>query len=178
MKPTRLLTTCCREIINLPRSRARLASLYSDFRNQRQTNPDGYQANASTWLRALTAAAKAGLIPSQSGSHDRFTLRTGEELAKALQTSELGRPLALGSVLEDALSRKELVPLQEFLDAKHSIYAKSRIPTPWQVMQWSLKQLGVIAGEAAEDRLVTGNFVIMANVEVCTVRRSVNVLNH
>ncbi|TKA36969.1 hypothetical protein B0A54_11333 [Friedmanniomyces endolithicus] len=148
------------------RSRARLASLYSDFRSQRQTNPDGYQANASAWLRALTAAAKAGLVPAQAGSqHDRFTLHAGEELLRGLQTTEFGRPLALGSVLEDAVRRGQLIPVREFLDAKKSVYAKSWVPTPWQVVSWSLRQLGVTGREGVEDRLVKGDFVDMANVE-------------
>ncbi|KAI7343476.1 hypothetical protein KC354_g15633 [Hortaea werneckii] len=141
------------------RSRARLASLYSDFRNQRQTNPDGYHANASAWMRALTAAANAGLIPSSSASsqHDHFVLQTGEELARALQTQELGRPLALGSVIDEAVRKKELIPWKEFLEAKESIYAKHWLPTPWQVMSWGLRQLGVIGGESSEDKLVQGD---------------------
>ncbi|KAK3069974.1 hypothetical protein LTR53_011260 [Teratosphaeriaceae sp. CCFEE 6253] len=148
------------------RSRARLASLYSDFQYQRQTNPDGYQANATAWLRALTTAAKAGLIPAQIGAqNDRFTIHAGEDLSRALQTQEFGRPLALGSVLEDAVRKKELIPVRDFLDAKQSVYAKSWIPTPWQVMSWGLRQLGVIGREGAEDKLVTGDFVVMANVE-------------
>lgn len=93
-------------------------------------------------------------------------LRTGEELSKTLQTQEFGRPLALGAVVQDAVDRKELVPLKEFLDAKKSIYAKTWIPTPWQAVSWGLKQLGVVGGEPAEDRLVAGNFVVMANLEV------------
>ncbi|KAK1060265.1 hypothetical protein LTR74_011985 [Friedmanniomyces endolithicus] len=148
------------------RSRARHASLYSDFRSQRQTNSDGYQANASAWLRALTAAAKAGLVPAQAGSqHDRFTLHTGEELLRGLQTTEFGRPLALGSVLEDAVRKGQLIPVREFLDAKKSVYAKSWVPTPWQVVSWSLRQFGVTGREGVEDRLVKGDFVVMANVE-------------
>ncbi|KAI7486994.1 hypothetical protein KC351_g2955 [Hortaea werneckii] len=149
------------------RSRARLASLYSDFRNQRQTNPDGYHANASAWMRALTAAANAGLIPSSSASsqHDHFVLQTGEELARALQTQELGRPLALESVIDEAVRRKELIPVKEFLEAKESIYAKHWLPTPWQVMSWGLRQLGVIGGDSSEDKLVRGEFVIMDNLE-------------
>ncbi|KAI6861708.1 hypothetical protein KC338_g6500 [Hortaea werneckii] len=149
------------------RSRARLASLYSDFRNQRQTNPDGYHANASAWMRALTAAANAGLIPSSSASsqHDHFVLQTGEELARALQTQELGRPLALGTVIDEAVRRKELIPVKEFLEAKESIYAKHWLPTPWQVMSWGLRQLGVIGGDSSEDKLVRGEFVIMDNLE-------------
>jgi hypothetical protein len=37
-----------------------------------------------------------------------------------------------------------------------------------------LKQLGVIGGESVEDKLVAGNFVVMANVEV---RQNAMVLN-
>ncbi|KAK3678017.1 hypothetical protein LTR78_002112 [Recurvomyces mirabilis] len=137
-----------------------------NFRLQRHSNPDGYEANSAAWLSALTAAAKEGLIPIQTGAqHDRFSLHTGEELLRALQTQEYGRPLALGSAIEDAVRKKELVPLQEFLDAKQSVYTKSWLPTPWQVMSWSLRQLGVTGREGAEDKLVTGNFVMMANVE-------------
>jgi charged multivesicular body protein 7 len=118
-------------------------------------------------LRALSAASKAGLIPSQAGANsDRFVLKTGEELSRSLQTQEFGRPLALGAVLQDAVERKELVPLAEFLNAKKSIYAKTWIPTPWQAVSWGLKQLGVMGGESVEDKLIAGNFVVMANVEV------------
>ncbi|KAH9833612.1 putative SNF7 family protein [Teratosphaeria destructans] len=150
------------------KSRARLASLYSDFRTQRQTNPDGYTANASAWIRALSAAAKQGLLPSQAGAtqHDHFLLSSGEALAQALTTAEHGRPLALGSVIEEAVKRKELVPLLEFLDGKGSIYAKSWLPSLWQVFSWGLRHLGVMGdGDGAEDKLVRGDFVIMANVE-------------
>jgi charged multivesicular body protein 7 len=59
--------------------------------------------------------------------------------------------------------------MKEFLDAKKSIYAKSWVPTPWQVVSWGLRQLGVTGGEAAVDTLVTANFVVMANVEVWSV---------
>jgi len=171
VKPTKR-TPCSTQQTYPFSSRARLASLYSDFRSQRQTNPAGYQANASAWLRALTAAAKAGLIPAQAGSqHDRFTLHTGEELLRGLQTTEFGRPLALGSVLEDAVRKGQLIPVREFLDAKKSVYAKSWVPTPWQVVSWSLRQLGVTGREGVEDRLVKGDFVAMANVEVWRVRR-------
>ncbi|KAK5107589.1 hypothetical protein LTR62_000983 [Meristemomyces frigidus] len=147
-------------------SRTRLASLYSDFRLQRQSNPDGYQANVAAWLRALTAAAKEGHIPSQTGTqHDHFSLCTGEELLRELQTREYGRPLSLGSVIEDAVKKKELVPLQQFMESKQSVYAKSWVPTPWEVMSWGLRQLGVTGRQGVEDKLVIGIFVVMATVQ-------------
>lgn len=93
-------------------------------------------------------------------------LHSSDDLARELQTPEFGRPLALGAVIEDAVRKKELIPLKDFLDSKQSIYAKSWIPTPWEVVSWGLRQLGVIGGESAEDRLVTADFVIKANVEV------------
>ncbi|KXT08018.1 hypothetical protein AC579_2534 [Pseudocercospora musae] len=147
------------------RSRSRLASLYSDFRFQRSTNPDGYQANSSAWLRALSSAAKAGLIPSQTtGSNSRFVLESSPELLRELQTQEYGQPLALGAVLEDAVKSKALVPLKEFLENTQSLYHKSWIPTPWQGLTWALRQAGLI-GAGAHDRLVRGQFVVVANVE-------------
>ena len=68
--------------------------------------------------------------------------------------------------MEDAVRRGQLIPVREFLDANKSVYAKSWVPTPWQVVSWSLRQLGVTGREGVEDRLVKGDFVVMANVEV------------
>ncbi|KAL9096936.1 MAG: hypothetical protein Q9165_000900 [Trypethelium subeluteriae] len=85
-------------------STGRLASLYSDFRLQANTNPDGYDANVSAWRKALADAARAGLLPTQGGSRDLLTIRTGEELAQALDSKQWGRPLALGSVIVSALA--------------------------------------------------------------------------
>ena len=66
------------------------------------------------------------------------------------------------------MKRKDLIQLKEFLDAKQSVYAKSWIPTPWQVLSWGLRQLGVIGDgtEGLDERVATADFVVMANVEV------------
>lgn len=115
----------------------------------------------------MTAGTEAGVIPSQAGTeHDRFVLHCGEQLARALQTQEFGRPLALGAAIQDAVRKKDLIQVKEFLDAKQSVYAKSWIPTPWQIVSWTLRQLRVIGEEVADDKLVAASFVVMANVEV------------
>jgi len=88
-------------------SKARLASLYSDFSYQAKTNPEGYIANISAWRQALGRALRAGKVPSSganSGSgrvagNDTLVLETGEELSRALDTRTWGRPVALGSVI-------------------------------------------------------------------------------
>ncbi|KAK5135769.1 hypothetical protein LTR04_004591, partial [Oleoguttula sp. CCFEE 6159] len=130
------------------------------------TNPDGYAANIAAWRDALTAAARAGLIPSQGIDHDLLAIRTGDELARALESREWGRPLALGTVIQDAVARKEMVPLREFLENKTIVYVRSWRVSPWQVVSWGLRQLGLTGRTAAEDKLAVGSFVIMANVEV------------
>ena len=119
------------------------------------------------WVRALTAAARAGLLPLKQrtlahSSHLAFT--SGDELARALQTREYGKPPALDAVIRDAVERRELVPLSDFLNAQKSIYSKSWVPSPWQVVSWGLKQLGV-SGIFGGDKLAVGNFVVLANVE-------------
>ncbi|KAH0343369.1 hypothetical protein KCU83_g8868, partial [Aureobasidium melanogenum] len=150
------------------RSRNRLQSLYSDFRLQKTSNPDGYQANSRAWLRGLTAAARAGRLPSASttaGQPSHVVFGSGEELSRALNSQQWGRPLALGAVIQDAVERREFIPLDDFLNATKSVYAKSWIPSPWQVVSWGLKQVGVASLFGASDKLSVGNLVVMANVE-------------
>ncbi|KAH0365774.1 hypothetical protein KCU65_g5794, partial [Aureobasidium melanogenum] len=150
------------------RSRNRLQSLYSDFRLQKTSNPDGYQANSRAWLRGLTAAARAGRLPPASttvGQPSHVVFGSGEELSRALNSQQWGRPLALGAVIQDAVERREFIPLDNFLNATKSVYAKSWIPSPWQVVSWGLKQVGVASLFGASDKLSVGNLVVMANVE-------------
>jgi charged multivesicular body protein 7 len=79
----------------------RLASLYSDFSYQEHTNPDGYRANLEAWRRALVAAAREGVLPTEHGSkdHDRLVIHTGDDLAAALDTRDWGVPSGLGRVV-------------------------------------------------------------------------------
>jgi len=90
---------------NSNNSKARLASLYSDFSHQAKSNPDGYAANISAWRQAISRALQAAKIPSSrvaggSGSgYNTLVLETGEELLRALNTKTWGRPVALGSVI-------------------------------------------------------------------------------
>lgn len=67
--------------------------------------------------------------------------------------------------MDEAVQTKALIPLQDFLGAKQSIYSKSWIPTPWQIISWGLQQIGFAGKGRSEEKLVSGDFVIMANVE-------------
>lgn len=83
-----------------------------------------------------------------------------------MNSTQWGRPLALGAVIQDALDKREFVPLDDFLNSTKSVYAKSWIPSPWQLVSWGLKQVGVASLFGTSDKLSVGNFVVMANVEV------------
>lgn len=151
--------------------RARLPALYSDFRPQRTLNPDGYQANISAWRRALAAIARSGLAPASKSSTqpNLLVLDCDERLVRALESKQFGRPLALGAVFAEALGAKEIVALDEFMNQKQSIYHRPwTIPGPWALAAWTLRQLGVadIFGAGRGDKVPTGRFVILANLEV------------
>lgn len=144
----------------------RINSLFSDFRQQREVNPEGYQANITAWTKALSDAARAGVIPTQGTTCDILSIRTGEELVRGLAHPVYGKPECLPSVLHEAVQKREMVPLKDFLNAKESIYKTSWIPSPWQMMQWGLRQVGVLGKSGAPNKLAANNFVVVKNVEV------------
>ncbi|KAK7748918.1 hypothetical protein SLS53_000943 [Cytospora paraplurivora] len=153
--------------------KARLPALYSDFRGQRNTNPDGYHANVSAWRRGLASLVRAGLAPTGSGSSsipNHVVLNADESLLRALESKQYGRPLALGAVIHEATQEKDLVPLQDFLRAKESIYYKSWSSIPWTLASWGLKQLGLTGAFTlgGDDRLPGGQYVVIANVEAAS----------
>lgn len=91
-----------------------------------------------------------------------FVLQSDEQLLRALESKQYGRPLALGAVLREALAAKDLIPLREFLDAKESIYRRPW--SVWNLASWTMKQLGV-ADMLKKDSLPPGQFVVVSNVE-------------
>ncbi|TDZ14721.1 Uncharacterized protein Cob_v012351 [Colletotrichum orbiculare MAFF 240422] len=146
--------------------KARLPALYSDFRPQRTLNPDGYQANISAWRQALARAAWEGRIASQVSAPNLLVVNVDESLARSLESKQFGRPLALGTVVREAVGEKDLYPLKDFLAAKDSIYAKTWSQVPWNVMSWAAGQLGFGGrSTSGEDKLPRGQFVVIKNVE-------------
>lgn len=147
-------------------SQGRLASLYADFRQQLEINPDGYHANIAAWTKALTDAARAGVIPTQGTTHDLLNIRTADDLARALQHPQYGKPTCLPAVFHEAVQKKEMMLLKDFLNSTTSIYKTSWIPTPWSALQWSLRTVGVLGKAGPPDKLAVKNYVVLKNVEV------------
>ncbi|MCJ1249777.1 hypothetical protein MMC30_007003 [Trapelia coarctata] len=142
--------------------RARIPSLYSDFRLQRTANPDGYSANISAWETGLTHALQEGLIP---GGKDVLSLRTGDPLLQALDTREWGKPLALAAVIEEAVLNGRMIPLESFLHSPASIYDRSWPVSPWWVLSWGLKKLGLRGDGTTKGKLQRGQYVLVSNIE-------------
>ncbi|RFU26599.1 hypothetical protein B7463_g9731, partial [Scytalidium lignicola] len=158
--------------------RARLAALYSDFRQLRTLNPDGYDANIEAWRKGLADAARDGQIPTKGSKPNLLAIRVDTELLPALETKEWGRPLALGTVITEAVAKKEMIPVLEYLAAKDSIYQRSWAIRPWAVVSWGLQQLGLTGGQYGDDSLPTGNFVVLSNLEEAAKNFSKRISTH
>lgn len=143
--------------------RTRLPSLYSDLGVQKTTNPEGYAANVTAWESALTRAALAGQLPLEQ----RLILQTSDELLNALANPQYGRPSGLGCVLDDCVRQGKMIDMTDFLTSERGIYNRRWVPSPWAVLRWSLRQVGVV-GSGSYDvggRLKTGSLVLVPALE-------------
>ena len=89
--------------------KARLRSLYSDFRNLKTWNPEGYNANIHTWATAFTELLRGG------GAFADKTLISARQLPALFADDTHGIPLALDCVLDEIVDTKLIVPLSIFL---------------------------------------------------------------
>ncbi|EYE96526.1 putative vacuolar sorting protein SNF7 family protein [Aspergillus ruber CBS 135680] len=138
----------------------RLPSLYSDFTLQKTTNPDGYAVNVGAWEQALIKAARQGYISRGTGSGqvktNHLVLKANESLLRDLEIPELGQPVALGTVVDEAVEKRTMVPLQVYRTSGASLRKKGWIDpgtlSPWNVMSWGMKQLrGIVVGSDGLD---------------------------
>lgn len=143
-----------------------MPALYSDFRSQKSLNPDGFQANVAAWRGALSRAAWEGRLSSAAATSDLLTVSVDDRLLRALESKQFGRPLALGTVINQAVSEKALVPLDDFLGATESIYSRSWASLPKSILTWALQHVWANDGTRGEDRLPQGKFVVVENVEL------------
>ncbi|KFA62743.1 hypothetical protein S40285_05015 [Stachybotrys chlorohalonatus IBT 40285] len=150
--------------------KARLPALYSDFRGQRTLNPDGYNANIAAWRGALTRLASDGQLALLGPDSSILVCKIDNTLLRALEHKSYGQPLALGTVINDAISRREFMPLNEYMKLPQSIYQTGWTSLPWSVVGWAFRQLGVNISSKSEDRLPNGQYAILHNVEAASNR--------
>ncbi|KAJ3763887.1 Snf7-domain-containing protein [Lentinula raphanica] len=148
-------------------SRQRLHSLYSDFAEQRQSDPAAYHANVDWWRRTLETYVSGG---HQGAS--RLVLKAGKQLIHDFYVNGVGKPICLDTVLTELSSPQPssssnhlptLLPLATFLSLASSLYTShsssyfTAIPTliiSYMVAKplwWALEQVGIVG----EDSLAT-----------------------
>ncbi|KAJ5648038.1 hypothetical protein N7490_004410 [Penicillium lividum] len=169
----------------------RLPSLYSDFSTQKKTNPDGYAVNVAAWESALNHAAKRGYTstrgvrvrsgstasqknnPPERKKTDHLLLRTDESLARDLELPELGRPVALGAVFDEAMRKRSMIPLPVYKTTAGCLRKPQwrlidpAALSPWNVMSWGVRQLkGFVIGEGeSAPKIQVQELVLVENLE-------------
>ncbi|OQD74835.1 hypothetical protein PENDEC_c009G02915 [Penicillium decumbens] len=172
--------------------RNRLPSLYSDFALQKKTNPDGYAVNVAAWEQALNRAAKRGYTSSRgvrvrsestsqrngNGAPRRkkthhLILRTDESLLRDLELPEWGRPVALGAVFVEAMSKRSMIPLSVYktdpgcLRKRQWTVLDPSALSPWNVMSWGARQLKsmVVGSDESAPRIQVQELVLVENLQ-------------
>lgn len=105
----------------------------------------------------------AGRAPSRSSHPSHFAIELDDALLRALETKQLGQPLALGAVLSEAVANGEMIPRKQFLANNESVYHKSWSGLGWSAVRWGLRQAGVLGGPG--NTMPRGQFVVLANLE-------------
>jgi charged multivesicular body protein 7 len=105
------------------------------------------------------------MISHRGSNPDHFILKLDDSLLRSLECKEFGLPLALGTVVREATAGRDFIPLTDFEKSQQSIYQRSWAGLPWSVMSWTLRQLGVVDPSRGDDKLPTGQYVIVKNME-------------
>ena len=68
---------------------------------------------------------------------------------------------------DEAVSQRTLIPYEEYITARRSIYNRTWTIQPRQLFPWGLKQLGLLGWSTGAGHLPAASFVIIRSVEVC-----------
>lgn len=118
----------------------------------------------TAWESALTRAALAGQLPLEQ----RLILQTSDDLLNALASPQYGKPSGLGCVLDSCVRQGKMIDLSDFLTSDKSIYNQAWLPSPWAILRWSLRQVGIVGNasyEAPGGRLKKGSLVLVPALE-------------
>ncbi|TCD63618.1 hypothetical protein EIP91_005169 [Steccherinum ochraceum] len=165
-------------------SSQRLKSLYSDFLQQKHSNPTSFASNLEWWRRTLeNVVLKGWQLPSdaESTSTDRLILHAnGPSFSEEFRYEGVGRPLSLAGIIAELTESKTYIPLTQFLTDSKSVYDPGWLPLRiasfviGKPLWWALQQLNVVdsgeyvgghAGDNERWRKVKGDYVVLALLE-------------
>ncbi|THH33948.1 hypothetical protein EUX98_g205 [Antrodiella citrinella] len=165
-------------------STSRLKALYSDFHQQKHSNPTSFASNLEWWRRTLqTTVVKGWQSPSDTEIEavDRLVLHvTGSSFAEELRYEGVGRPLGLAGIIAELVEEKTFISLPQFLTDSKSIYDPGWLPyriasyVIGKPLWWALQQLNVVsteeyigghAGDNERWRRIKGDYVVLSLLE-------------
>lgn len=94
------------EEMQLPKSR--LGSLYKDFRDMRELNKDGYEANVNTW--------KNFILKTRLNDKTKLTLHCGPEWLSSFRIDVYGEPKSIDVALDSLIEENVLLTTESFHD--------------------------------------------------------------
>lgn len=100
----------------------------------------------------------------------KILLRTSTQLLDDLRSPEYGIPTGLGAVFDEAIQNGKMLDMKQFVELEHSIFEKSWLPTPWTIIQWTLRQAGLVSRNSYDQsgRLRSGHLVLTDALEELT----------
>ncbi|CCF55525.1 hypothetical protein KAFR_0A00870 [Kazachstania africana CBS 2517] len=142
----------------LPESR--LPSLYKDFRNLSDLNPDGYTANIDTW--------KEFLIKNYCEADEKtVTFHCGEALLQELRLEVLGVPKCVDLAIDELVEENYLISMDEFNKNSRSISNKVQRKSLVNLLRWLGLNSRFISrkNEDSSSYLIEKDFVVKTSIE-------------
>lgn len=125
-------------------SESRLRSLYGDFANLKQLNPEGYEANIQAWRSLFEDLIKHKVVDDSI-----LSLSVNATTSHLLSISKYGEPRSLTIILEELVNNGVLVPLTLFEQDPFSYIPQDN--TGWlsinqlnvkKILTWGVQALG------------------------------------
>lgn len=103
-------------------------------------------------------------------TEQKVILQSSHQLLDDLRSSQYGLPTGLGAVFDEAVRSGKMLDLKQFNNLEHSMFEKSWLPTPWTVIQWTLRQAGLFSRPSYDQagRLRPGQLVLVEALEELT----------
>lgn len=134
---------------------SRLGSLYKDFRNMEDLNPEGYQANIDTWKTFLTQTYF---------KEDSVVFKCGSSFLYDLSVLPYGPPKSIDVVLDSLITDGYLIPLEDFIKGDADILIQDEGNTSnggksgfWNYIQWFSSKLSFTKKSITRDDKIKSN---------------------
>lgn len=142
---------------NTSYSVTRLGALYKDFKDAKELNPEGYEANLISWYNIFKVILQHDFLPQAKLSIPH----KNPDLSKILTLPVIGNPLSLDLVINELVDKKHLIPVSTFMSYDKNFHSyitpdssvlKYISPLHWlnQVSLLGANLINVLGGSSSE----------------------------